>query len=74
MLPYSDLSEATKEYDRAPVRCVLVGIRQAEHTVIACSELRALQEAVALLNSMVLSGESHSDASRAAVRAALDAR
>lgn len=32
-----------------------------------------LYQAAALLNSMVLSGESHSDVSRAAVRAAMDA-
>jgi FtsZ-binding cell division protein ZapB len=31
-----------------------------------------LRTAVALLNSMILSGESHSDTSRAVMRAALD--
>lgn len=36
-----------------------------------CSTVRA-REAVALLNSMVLSGESHSDRSREAVRRAMD--
>jgi hypothetical protein len=73
MLPYADLSESVKEYDRATVRGVLDGIREAGYRVVKVEQLSRLQEAVALLNSMVICSEEHSATSRAVVRAALNA-
>lgn len=67
MLPYADLAESVKEYDRATVRGVLDGIAEAGYVIVTRDGLRQMGDAVALLNSMVLSGEDHSDRSRAAV-------
>lgn len=71
MQPYADLDEPTKEYDRATVRGVLTGIAEAGYIVTPIDTLRRLQEAVALLNSMLFSGESHSETSRAVVHSAM---
>jgi hypothetical protein len=72
MLPYADLAENIKDYDRATVHAVLAGIDAAGLTVVPAESLRRIQTAVAMLNSMVLSGEDHSDTSRAVVREALN--
>ena len=73
MLPYADLAENVKDYDRATVRAVLSGIAAAGYVIVTVDGLRTIRAAVALLNSMVLCGEEHSDSSRAAVREALNA-
>lgn len=73
MLPYADLAEHIKDYDRATVRAVLSALEASGYRILSSDVLRRLQTAVAMLNSMVLSGEDHSDTSRAAVRSALAA-
>lgn len=70
MLPYADLAESTKEYNRATVRAFLRALDAEGLAVVTIDALRALGTAVGLLNSMVLCGEQHSDTSRAVVKAA----
>lgn len=66
--PYADLSEREKQSDREEVALILPLIEAAHRRAAAPA-----QEAVALLNSMLLCGESHSETSRAAVRRAMAA-
>lgn len=74
MLPYADLAENIKEYDRATVRAVLLALDAAGLAVVTFDALRQLGTAVGLLNSMLLCGEQHSDTSRAVVKAAMSYR
>jgi len=64
MLPYADLAENIREYDRAAVRAVLAGIEAAGLTIVNTDRFRHMGHAVGLLNSMVLSGEQHSETRR----------
>lgn len=67
--PYFLLSEREKESDRDEVRVVLRVLDAAGFAVVTLDALRRLGKAVGLLNSMVLCGEQHTDASRAIVMA-----
>lgn len=69
MIPFADLKSEIKQYD---YDTAIIGFRYGFEA--RNKQVKRLQEAVALLNSMVLCGESHSDTSRDAVRKALDAR
>lgn len=57
-------------HDRATVRAVFGAIEATGSQVVTNDKMRQLGTAVAMLNSMVLSGESHSETSRQVVRAA----
>lgn len=70
MLPYADLAENIKEYDRATVRAVLNALDTAGLAVVTIEALRRLGTAIGLLNSMLLCGEQHSETSRAVVKEA----
>jgi hypothetical protein len=68
----ADLIEALEEMTRQAENWEAEALVRAKNTAFAQEQRDKARTAVGLLNSMVLSGESHSEISRAAVRAATE--